>query len=959
MAAKPSPHAVGISTPGREGAKTQGRDVNEHFDDPFSLRLCVLAPWRWKMTVQTFVGAALLVVALSSGVAAEEPPHWAYQPLRRPAVPAVAKSKSLRNEIDRFVTARLEPAALAPAREADKRSLLRRVYFDLVGLPPTPDDVRSFLVDDKPDAFERVVDHLLASPRYGERWARHWMDAIHFAETHGHDQDRIRTNAWPYRDYLITSLNADKPYARFVQEQVAGDVLFPEDSAATVALGFLAAGPWDESSLRDIREDTVDRQIARYLDRDDVVATVMQTFTSTTVQCARCHDHKFDPIPQREYYSLQAVFAGVDRANRTYDADPKVHRKRLALLRERDRAHTDRGWLLGADVATQVETFEQAHSESQRQWKAVIPETFVPNSGAFLTLQTNGAILASAARPDRDTYTITARAPLPNIGAIRLEVLADGTLPMRGPGRQDNGNFHLSEFQVLVFEPGAPQGRAVKFASVSADFNQAGWTIDHAIDGKEKTAWGIHPRVGESHHAVFTLEKPLVCREDARLTFVLKQLHGDGHLIGSLRLSASGERSPAMTTAVPAELERILALPKANRTADEQAALATFVARRRVAHELASLPKPSLVYAAASDFEPDGSHKPAGAPRSVHMLKRGDINRPQQAASAGALSCVAALPAKFNLANEKDEGARRAALATWLTVPANSLTWRSIVNRVWHHHFGRGLVETPNDFGKMGGAPSHPELLDWLAVWFRDDAKGSLKALHRLIVTSATYRQAADVESLHRYTVQPGAGAAAVSTLQRFNASTPDSHNRLLSRMNRTRLDADQVRDAILQISGALDLRMGGPGDRQFDLQPGHHVTPKVDYAKFDVDGPQARRRSVYRFLFRTLPDPFMDALDCPAGDQLTPVRNSSVTVQQALAMWNDAFVVHYAERFAQRLGTLEKTTNGQIRLACELALNRPPTETELEDFSEHVGRHGLANFCRVLLNSNEFMFVN
>ncbi len=370
---------------------------------------------------------ATILIALRLG-AAEEPTHWAYRPLTKPALPAV-KSQAIRNPIDQFIVAKLEQSGRAPAPETDKRTLLRRTYFDLIGLPPTPEDLKAFLADEKPGAFERVVDRLLASPRYGERWARHWMDVVHFAETHGHDQDRIRTNAWPYRDYLIAAFNSDKPYARFVQEQVAGDVLFPEDPQAVVALGFLAAGPWDESSLRDIREDTIDRQIARYLDRDDIVSTVMNTFASTTVQCARCHNHKFDPIPQNDYYALQAVFAGVDRANRTYDADAKVHQKRLALLRDRERTSKDREWLLGADVAAQVAGFEQAHSESQRQWKTVIPETFVPNSGAFLTLQTNGAILASEARPERDTYTITARAPLPNITALRLEVLADETLP--------------------------------------------------------------------------------------------------------------------------------------------------------------------------------------------------------------------------------------------------------------------------------------------------------------------------------------------------------------------------------------------------------------------------------------------------------------------------------------------------------------------------------------------------
>jgi hypothetical protein len=895
----------------------------------------------------------LILPLLARAADTEAPRHWAYEPLARPALPGAGQNWA-RNPIDQFVAAKLESRALSPSGPADKRTLLRRVYFDLIGLSPTPEELRRFLSDPSPDAYERVVDRLLASPRYGERWARHWMDAVHFAETHGHDQDRIRTNAWPYRDYLIASLNRDKPYARFVEEQVAGDVLFPDDAQATVALGFLAAGPWDESSLRDIREDTIDRQVARYLDRDDVVSTVMQTFTSTTVQCARCHNHKFDPVPQTDYYALQAVFAGVDRANRSYDVDPAVHQKRLALRRERERANGDRAWLQSSEVEREVSRFEAAQTAASRQWKVIAPETFVSTAGATLVLQTNGALLAKGARPERDTYMITASPALPTITAIRLDVLSDESLPKRGPGRADNGNLHLSEFQLLVFEQGSTTAREMAFASASADFNQAGWTIDHALDRNEKTAWGIHPNVGSSHHAVFRLKEPISLGAGAKLTFLLKQLHGEGHLIGRLRLSVTGEQSPSAVTALPIEVESIMQRAKEERTEDAQVVLARFVVNRRISEDLAALPRPSLVYAAASDFEPDGGHKPAGAPRAVHVLKRGDIHRPQEAAEAGALSCLSSLPSRFEIKDANNEGSRRAALARWLTAPGNALTWRSIVNRVWHHHFGLGLVETPNDFGKMGHAPSHPELIDWLAVWFRDDAKGSLKTLHRLIVTSATYRQAS-TEASEAGNEKRAAGAPGSS----LPSVQSDSGNQLLSRMNRTRLDADQMRDAILQISGALDLRMGGPSDRQFDLQPGHHVTPRVDYAKFDVDGPQARRRSVYRFLFRTLPDPFMDALDCPAGDQLTPVRNASVTVQQALALWNDAFVANYATRFAGRLEAQSKNIEEQLALACELVWCRPPTKTELKDLSAYAAQHGLANVCRVLFNSNEFMFVN
>jgi mono/diheme cytochrome c family protein len=628
---------------------------------------------------------------------------WAYNPIRKPTPPAVS-SPEYRNwaegPIDQFVLAKLVEKGLTPAPPADRRTLLRRVTFDLVGLPPTPEELDAFLHDPDPDAFEKVVDRLLASPHYGERWARHWMDVIHFAETHGHDQDVPRENAWPYRDYLIRSLNADKPYGRLVEEQIAGDILYPEDPQATVALGFLAAGPWDESSLRDIREDTLDRKAGQYLDRDDMVGTVGLSLLSTTVQCARCHDHKFDPISQEEYYGLQAIFAGVDRADRPYDADPKVRARRLALLKR------------------------------QAELK----------------------------------------------------------------------------------------------------------------DGKEK---------------------------------------------------------------------------------------------EKVKAELAALPPSQMVYAAAADFVPQGSFRPAGGCRPVQVLKRGDIRQPGGSAVPEALSCIPGLEGHFHLDNLKSEGARRAAFAHWVSDPRNPLTWRSAVNRVWQHHFGRGLVATPSDFGHMGARPTHPELLDWLAATFLEEG-GSLKKLHRRIVTSATYRQ---------------------SSRHHAEFAKRDGDNLYLWRMTRTRLDAESLHDAVLQVSGKLDPTMGGPSVRHFLQSPGIHRTPKVDYLGFNPDSPGGHRRSVYRFVFRTLPDPFMDALDCPDASQFTAVRANSVTVLQALAMLNDQFMVRMSEHFAERLapaGCVEE----QVRRAYLLALGREATSQETMALAGYARRHGMANACRLLFNCNEFLFV-
>jgi hypothetical protein len=327
----------------------------------------------------------------------------------------------------------------------------------------------------------------------------------------------------------------------------------------------------------------------------------------------------------------------------------------------------------------------------------------------------------------------------------------------------------------------------------------------------------------------------------------------------------------------------------------------------------------------------------------VHVLQRGDITQPRELASPGALSCVGELSPRFAVPEGADESQRRAALARWLTAPHNPLTWRSIVNRAWHHHFGAGIVATPNDFGHMGGLPSHPELLDWLAATFRDEG-GSLKKLHRLIVTSETYRQSSRTADLDPAYAK--------------EAAAQDADNRLLWRMNRTRLDAECIHDAVLAAAGRLDLRMGGPSDQQFTMTKGVQVTPMLDYNAFDVES-SAARRSVYRFLFRTLPDPLMEALDCPAGDQITPARTNSVTVQQALALWNSAFVLHNAQHLSERLSREAKDADAQIVLASKLLFGREPTDAERTRLTDYATKHGLANLCRLLFNENEFVFVD
>jgi hypothetical protein len=918
---------------------------------------------KMKLFVERATASLALLVLLSMSGRAEEPkrapparPHWAYQPFVRPVVPESAEpafAQGSQNPIDAFILAKLRANGLSPSPSAQPRTLLRRIYFDLIGLPPTPAQMDEFLREyaSKPQAaVERVVDRLLASPQYGERWARHWLDVAHFAESHGNDQDRPRPNAWPYRDYLIRSFNEDKPYARFVREQIAGDVLYPDDPWAVTALGFLSAGPWDESSLMCIVDDTMDKKSAQVLDRDDMLVTAMTTFASSTVQCARCHDHKFDPISQADYYSLQAVFAGVDRAERLYDPDPNVHARRHKLLARKKLLESDAAAkeLGSPDTQRLVAEWEKQFQNHANVWTPLQPSSFSSASGSKALVQSDGSMLYVGPAPEKDTYFITTRVQSAPVTAVRLEVLTDPSLPKQGPGRQDNGNLHLSEFRVyfLPNQPGLPP-IPLKIKRASADFNQEGWRIEHVLDGNKETAWGIYPEVGKSHAAVFELEQPLPAGGGITLLFSLAQLHGGRHLIGRPRLSATSSGNPNNIHPLPAEIVAILAVVPEKRSEAQRLQLARHVMLQKVDEDLAALPAPKMVYAVASEFKPSNNFKPALKPRPVNVLQRGDIQKPLQTAEPGTLRMINGLDGRFHLANSEEEGNRRAALANWLSDSKNVLVWRSVVNRIWHYHFGRGIVDTPNDFGKMGSAPTHPELLDWLAVEFRDSG-GSFKHLHKLIIMSATYQQSSSIADSRQTRQKP----------EIRNPKLIDSDNRLLWRMNSQRLDAESIRDTILQIDGKLDRTMGGPSMKQFIQTPGIHVTPNVDYAHFPVDDPANYRRSIYRFIFRTLPDPLLEAMDCPDASQQAPVRSSSITALQALSLLNNPFIVRQYEHLATRLQRDESTPGGQICLLYRLAIGREASEPETAALLQHSERFGLASACRVLLNSNEFLFV-
>ena len=857
---------------------------------------------------------------------------WSLRPLVSPSPPA-GSAPVPQNPIDSFLDERLVKEGLVPVPEADRRSFIRRVSIDLHGLPPTPEEVAAFIADTAPGAHERLVDRLLASPRFGERMARHWFDAIHFADSHGFEHDVFRPNAWPYRDWVIKAFNDDLPWPTFVRAQLAADVFFPDDPPTFPALGYLGAGTYDHSAAA-----TAPRSFEN-LDRDDMVTQVMSSLASTTANCARCHAHKFDPVSQEDYYALQAVFAGIGKGEIDWDSDSLVAAARKRWRRVAREALSAPETLLDDPENPAIVAAWESASQTRAVWTTLPLATFTSAFGTELARLDDGSILSGGTPPEKEVITVTLRGPHAPITALRLDLLTDDSLPMKGPGRAHNGNLHLSEFDARVFRAGGAPA-AVNIARSSADFNQESWTIEHALDGNPATAWGIHPEEGKPHHAVFVLAAPLVLGPDDTLAISLRQIHGGAHVIGRFRLSAtSGD--PDAAIALPAAAEEALAIPAATRTRAQQASIAAAILTPLAQAELTKLPPPNKLYAAATTAVNERGTIVFPAPREIHVLKRGDLDQPRGLVGPGALSAIVGLPSRFEFPPGTPESARRAALADWFVDEHNPLTWRSIANRVWQWHFGRGLCDTPGDFGRMGGLPSHPELLDWLAAEIR--RTGSLKAIHRLICTSLAYRR------------------ASLCPPELFRA---DPDNRLLARMSPHRLDAESFYDGVLLASGRLDDTRGGPAVAHFSQRPGAQLTPILDYDAFDWDSPGATRRSIYRVVWRGIPDPLFDALDFPDLGLLSPTRGFSASPLQALVLANNRFVLHHARHLARRAESAAPDPaadplQAKIGRMVQWTWQREPTSEETAELAALASRHGLEAVARALFNGDEFLFVD
>jgi hypothetical protein len=848
------------------------------------------------------------------------------------------QSQRARNPIDHFVIAKLAEKGLTPSPEADRRTLIRRLYFDLIGLPPTPEEVAKFVDDSDPQAYEKLVDALLASPHYGERWARHWLDVVRYADTHGYDKDQPRPHAWPYRDYVIRAFNSDKPWGRFVAEQVAGDVLYPNTADGIEALGFLAAGPWDLIGHAEVPETKIDGKIARLLDRDDMVSNVMNSFLSVTVQCARCHDHKFDPISQEDYYSLQATVAALDRAPKKYDPDPQLAARRTSLENARNALQAKLAQLRtlkpGPDADRLKGLDEQIAKLADKQpgtiskvaefgYHSAISSRAEDPKWVQVDLGVSEPLSKITLQPCHDDFN--------NIGSgfgfpVRFQVamandptFATGAVVVADYTLTDFPNPKLAPLNVPVNLHPARYVRVTvtKLAPRQNDFMFA------LAELQVLNAQGKNVAAGATVTSLDSIEAPPRWRKSNLV---------DGFYPGE-KLSLDPEELARLRQ----ERETLLATAMDDATRSAIAAAQT--ESERVAQELAALPPQKTTYVATIHHGNGafrGTGPDGGRPREIRVLHRGDVREPRQVVGPGTAPLFAELPARFNVPSDAPEGARRRALAEWLTDQRNPLLWRSMVNRVWLYHFGRGIVDSPNDLGRMGQAPSHPELLDYLAIEFRDQGQ-SLKTLHRLLVNSATYRQ--------------------VSTVNHACAEI-DGDNVYLWRMNRRRLEAEAIHDAALLVAGKLDRTAGGAGYQDFVIEHPAH-SPHYQYHLYDPHDPKSHRRSIYRFVVRSQPQPFLTTLDCADPAMSVDKRNESLTPLQALALLNNRFMLAMAENFAARLKQSPGTLEQQLETAFQIALHRSPTPGERAKLVPFAEKHGLPATCRLIFNLTEFAFVD
>ena len=821
--------------------------------------------------------------------------HWSFVRPTRPAEPSVGKKTWPKNPIDNFVLARLEKEGISPSAEADRFSLVRRVYLDLIGLPPSPKEADEFIHSPDTQAYEKLVDRLLKSPRYGERWARDWLDLARYADTNGYEKDRARS-IWPFRDWVIRALNDDMPFDQFSIEQLAGDMLPNPTESQFVATGFHRNTMLNE-------EGGIDPLEYRFYAMVDRVATTGTVWLGLTTGCAQCHTHKYDPITHTDYYRFLALLNNADEPDRLLKT-PEVQERRQALLQEIERLEADlpERFPAGENIESKFEEWLTQIRSSVLDWSIIRP-TKMQSNLPKLELLEDGSIFSSGDITKRDVFHLSfsvAAADRP-ITAIRLEAMADERLPEGGPGRAyyegRKGDFFLSELTMRIDDS------SVRFVSPSRSYGKIAIGSGNAeaknvIDGDGSTGWSTAEREGESHQLVLNLEKPIQKNGELQIELIFERHFAAS--LGRFRFSTASTDKVATAKELPVAIESILAKPKSEWTSERQTRIKRYF--YRVSPDLAEARKPidrlrkqlsSLPYTMIMQERPDDN------PRPTHRHHRGEFLSPRELVNPG----IPAIFAETSTQRPID----RLTLARWLVSAENPLVARVTVNRAWQSFFGKGLVRSSGDFGTQADPPTHPELLDWLACELIE-CGWSMKKIHRLIVTSATYRQSAIVSPEHR---------------------ERDPQNRLIARGPRFRLNAETIRDVMLHASGLLSPKMYGPS--VYPPQPRSVTAVAYGGSKWkESQGEDRYRRSLYTFSKRTTPFAAYTVFDGPTGENCIARRDQSNTPLQALTLLNDEMFLEMARALAKQvanLGTEEQIATTMFRRL----LTRPPEKNEID----------------------------
>ncbi len=863
---------------------------------------------------------------------------WSLQPLRTVGIPDPKTSTAL-SPIDAFHLHDLHAAGLTANPPAGRRALIRRLSFNLLGLPPAPGEIDDFLVDERPDAYERLVDRLLASPHYGERWARHWLDVVRYGESNGFERDLPRPNSWHYRDWVIGAFNADLSYPDFVRRQVAGNPADPQDAESLKATGFLVAGPHDTV----VPSSDKMRQSMRFDELEDIIGTIGQTFLGLTVNCARCHDHKFDPVSQTEYYQLAAALSGVDHGEKEYLPRSVVEelaavRPRIEELTARLRQQEEplRKKILAARNQPAKEApvppaplaawdFAKGLTDVQGKLPVTLHGAAKQTAeGLMVEGQSAFAATTPLTKPLREK-TLEVRVRLANLqqrggGVISVQTLDGGVFDAVVFGEQEAGRWMAGSngFVRTQSFQGEAETTADKEFSVFSIVYKADGTItgyrNGQLYGRAYQSQGLQAYEADKSQIVFGLRHGPV-GGNKMLAGVIASARLYDRALSAEEVAASALAADVFVT--EAELRELLT--DAQRT--ERSARQTELQTLRDRETLLAKNGPVKVYTAA-----------LSQPGPVRFLKRGNVAEPGDVVVPAGLSAVPAGDQSFRLPADSPEAVRRQALSEWLVSPQNPLAVRTIVNRLWHYHFGSGFVETPNDLGFNGGQPAHPELFDWLCGEFLRTG-GGIKQFHRQVVTSAAYRQ---------------------SSAARPDHIAVDSGNRKLWRMSPRRLEAEAVRDAMLSVAGELNESLDGPSYLDFNS---FFFKGTQFYEPLDSTDANTQRRTVYRMWARGGRSPFLDTFDCPDPSTTTPRRSSTTTPLQALALMNNTFALRMAERLAARA---ESSANRQttIEAVYRFAYGREPRKTEIVAAQDFITRRGVISFCRVVLNSSEFLYV-